>query len=253
MGKKEIIKALENHLGVKARYLGTPSFAYQIQNEVETYTVTREGIILDAEGREIELDSIFSQPERIVADTGISLPRQVVDEAAITIPLDGHTGATLRNLINMIYSKQNLIVKALSLESELMDADLIQKLNEANIETTDDFETLLEVAGNPDSALSFNFAENYFTIKLSLSDPDQINAAVDLFGCINQISLTLKSASYKAKETDNEKYTFRTWLLRLGMIGGQFKTTRKVLLANLEGSSAFRRPSREGEHYETRL
>lgn len=38
------------------------------------------------------------------------------------------------------------------------------------------------------------------------------------------------------------KYTFRTWLLRLGMIGDEFKTARKFLLENLEGGIAWKDP-----------
>ena len=41
-------------------------------------------------------------------------------------------------------------------------------------------------------------------------------------------------------ETDNEKYAMRTWLLRMGFIGPDFKAARKILLKNLSGSSAFR-------------
>jgi hypothetical protein len=40
--------------------------------------------------------------------------------------------------------------------------------------------------------------------------------------------------------SDNARYTFRTWLLRLGMIGDEYKVTRRILLANLEGNIAFR-------------
>jgi hypothetical protein len=41
-------------------------------------------------------------------------------------------------------------------------------------------------------------------------------------------------------ETDNEKYAFRCFLLRLGFIGSEYKTVRKILLRNLTGDSAFR-------------
>lgn len=44
----------------------------------------------------------------------------------------------------------------------------------------------------------------------------------------------------KPDTSDNEKYAFRCFLLRIGMIGTNFKATRKVLLRNLTGSSAFR-------------
>ncbi len=43
--------------------------------------------------------------------------------------------------------------------------------------------------------------------------------------------------------SDNEKYTFRTWLLRLGLIGDEFKTARQHLLKNLEGNIAWKDPA----------
>lgn len=49
--------------------------------------------------------------------------------------------------------------------------------------------------------------------------------------------------NYKPDTSDNEKYTFRCFLLRIGMIGTDFKAVRKVLIRNLTGSSAFRHGS----------
>ena len=50
-----------------------------------------------------------------------------------------------------------------------------------------------------------------------------------------------KSATSDSGTDDsvNEKYAFRCFLLRLGMIGAEFKQSRKALLRNLTGSSAF--------------
>ena len=50
----------------------------------------------------------------------------------------------------------------------------------------------------------------------------------------------------KPKENENEKYAFRCFLLRLGFIGDEYKTDRKVLLANLDGSSAFKAGAKKG-------
>lgn len=52
-----------------------------------------------------------------------------------------------------------------------------------------------------------------------------------------------KRASYTKTHSDNEKYTFRTWLLRLGLIGDEFKTARGHLLKNLEGNIAWKDPA----------
>ena len=55
-----------------------------------------------------------------------------------------------------------------------------------------------------------------------------------------------KRITAKPKENENEKYAFRCFLLRLGFIGDEYKTDRKVLLANLDGSSAFKAGAKKG-------
>lgn len=42
------------------------------------------------------------------------------------------------------------------------------------------------------------------------------------------------------KDVENEKYAFRCFLLRLGFIGDEYKTARRILLQNLSGSSAWK-------------
>ncbi len=56
-----------------------------------------------------------------------------------------------------------------------------------------------------------------------------------------------KRVNNKPDTSDNEKYAFRCFLLRLGMIGSEYKSARKVLLRNLTGSSAFRHGKPKGE------
>ena len=49
-----------------------------------------------------------------------------------------------------------------------------------------------------------------------------------------------KRVTATEKAVDNEKYSFRCFLLRLGFIGAEYKAERKILLKNLTGSSAFK-------------
>lgn len=70
-------------------------------------------------------------------------------------------------------------------------------------------------------------------------DFDKIRAYTELVTKLCEIANRQKRAG-AVKETDNEKYIFRCFLLRLGMIGAEYKTTRKILLRNLTGNSAFR-------------
>jgi hypothetical protein len=58
----------------------------------------------------------------------------------------------------------------------------------------------------------------------------------------NQHRVTATEKAY-----DNEKYTFRCFLLRLGFIGPGYKTERKILLSRLTGSAAFKNGQRNSE------
>lgn len=70
-------------------------------------------------------------------------------------------------------------------------------------------------------------------------DSDEIRAYTELITKLCEMANRQKRVG-TVKGTDNEKYTFRCFLLRLGMIGTEYKTTRKILLRNLTGNSAFR-------------
>lgn len=71
-------------------------------------------------------------------------------------------------------------------------------------------------------------------------DPDKILAYIQLCLAISAQALTSKAASPTRPVTDNPKYAFRCWLLKLGFIGDDYKTAREVLIKLLPGNSAWR-------------
>ena len=81
----------------------------------------------------------------------------------------------------------------------------------------------------------------------STTHAGKIKAYIQLCLAISHQALTQSCASARKTTTTNPKYTFRTWLLRLGLIGNEFETARLHLLANLDGDTAFRhgRPTTE--------
>lgn len=72
------------------------------------------------------------------------------------------------------------------------------------------------------------------------SDPDEANAYSTFVAKLCDITRRQKRVVATPAETDNDKYAFRCFLLRLGFIGDEYKIARKVLLKNLSGNSAFR-------------
>jgi hypothetical protein len=75
----------------------------------------------------------------------------------------------------------------------------------------------------------------------------EVKSYIQLCMAISHQGLTQKSASRSRTHSDNEKYTFRTWLLRLGMIGDEFKSARQHLLKNLDGNIAWKDPAQAQE------
>lgn len=71
----------------------------------------------------------------------------------------------------------------------------------------------------------------------------EIKAYIQLCMAISHAALTARSASATPTATDNPAYTFRCWLLRLGMNGDEFKTARLHLLKHLPGNAAWRHGS----------
>ena len=257
MDRKEIVKRLSEQLGIKAKYLGPPSFGYEIRTEEETYIIDRYGAITNSEGRIITLDEILNPSETteeeneeiavITAKVEGVLP---IDGLEIKLPIGNHTGGTLQNFINMLSSKQHLIMMAFETTKAFMDKDFAKDLSEKEVNTIEDIKIAFHELGvERCPGLTFDFEEGTFTIKLEADNlmPEKISAFQQLIVSINESARKQKRASFKLSQDDNPKYAMRTWLIRLGMNGKEYKNVRKTLLLSLEGSGAFRRVSDEEE------
>ena len=244
MDRKQIVKALEEYAGVKAKYMGVPSFAYMIIINGRTYTIDRAGrITLD--DVEIELEELINGgiEKKEVAVQVLAQENEALD-IEITIPMEGHTGSTLRNMLNMLYSKQLVIKKVFEIEADILQADFIADLNKASIQTIEEFKT--GIAGKQQSGfngIEFDFTNNTITFKFfrHLQEPDRLEAYTHFVSLLGQSARGLKHASPKPTATDNYKFTMRTWLIRLGFVGHEYKKSRMLLLKNLEGNGAYRK------------
>lgn len=62
------------------------------------------------------------------------------------------------------------------------------------------------------------------------------------FHGINNAAMTKKYCSPRVSHSDNMRYSFRVWLLNLGLIGDEYKNCRTHLLKHLSGNIAWRHP-----------
>lgn len=236
MTRKELVNTLAKHLEVVPVYLAAPTFAYQVRD----YVVDRHSNILDWRGQVVELDELLANAKE---ESELETNREESFALEVGLPLEGYEGQSLRNLIHIIYSKQPLIKKAFELATDLVSEEVISALNQQPTTTLEHFQKALEGKSCPGIDFDFNKGAITFRLGQSGDDPEKVEAATQLLGLVSLNARQLQqNAVAKVTATDNEKYTFRTWLLRLGMIGEKYKTARRVLLRNLSGNSAFRKP-----------
>ncbi len=241
MDRKEIVKILSEYFETIPRYLGAPSFAYEIEIKGETYKVGRYGNITTQDGRELILEEIINPNEQ--QEENIEAP--TIENAELSISMEGHSGATLKNIVNILSSKQHLIKKSIGLNALIMDETLAEDLSHKQIGILDEFKVAFEELGKERCAgLVFDFEKNIYTyVGLNY---EKITTFAVLATHINESAIKQKHTSYKPVQDDNPKYAFRTWLIRLGMKGSGYKDVRKVLLENLEGNGAFRKIEERG-------
>lgn len=164
---------------------------------------------------------------------------------AISLPVGEHTGVSLRNLVNMVYSRDPLLSKAsgghFRVEKEL--AEILK--DDASTATVQTFlKALADYTKTHGGMEGLQITEQQISFTGFPVPADQAHADAfrQLAAMMNDMALSQKRIQAKEVNTDNEKYAFRIWLLRLGMNGDAYKSTRKVLMENLGGHAAFRTP-----------
>ena len=224
--RKELVSEIARIDGSKKEYLGVPSCAYRVGD----FHISKDGVVSADEGKLTDiLETLMVagfEPAGQTKEEGKDEPQEAHSEAekneptekpmpsqnkgealTIEIPLAGFDENALANLDNLIKSKGWLIKKALGIE------ELPIKVGEASMK---------------------------FPWFKKMPDSDECQAFTDFIGKLAEHSKKQKRISSKVKKTENEKYAFRCFLLRLGFIGTEYKKQRKILLSRLNGSSAFK-------------
>lgn len=276
--RKELVKRLGELTGTAPHYTRMPRCAY----EIGVYTVERdgsltvgeeaaepgilttlkdEGLIRDAEGI---LEAAAEQPEQAETEPipDSEYESEVREEAAgqeetaaqegmepldlaLSFPMGEHTGVSLRNLVNMVYSRGPLLSKA-SGGNFRVEKGLAERLRDDACTAT--VQTFLKALADYMEAhggmegLQITEQQISFTGFPVPADQPHADAFLQLAAMMNAMALSQKRIQAKEVSTDNEKYAFRIWLLRLGMNGDAYKSTRKVMMENLGGHAAFRTP-----------
>lgn len=184
------------------------------------------------------------EPESEEQSEAEDQPGEVPLDLELAFPVSQHNGVTLRNLVNLLYSRGKLIGKATGGHFHVEEG-LVEKLKDDSctfaimnfINAVSDYEN---EHGAALEGLKITTEKVTFTGFPTAPDHEHLTAFAQLAVLMNQQAISQKRIQAKDVNDENEKYALRTWLLRLGMNGPDFKETRKILMENLSGHAAFR-------------
>lgn len=179
--------------------------------DIAGYRLGKEGVLHIPEGAESEMvEYLIRQLRESGFQDDVEFTEEVPmqqDKLTIAVPRASLTDTALENLQKIIANKQTLFQRAFQTDS-------------AKVEITEK---------------KINFAWFSYT-----EDGNEIAAYTQFISRLCDMAKDVKRVSSKPTETDNDKYAFRCFLLRLDFIGNEYKIARKILLRNLTGNSAFK-------------
>lgn len=88
--------------------------------------------------------------------------------------------------------------------------------------------------GKENGIISFPYFKSTLNKKELLSD-------IQFAQIVSSFVENNRTVSQKKSENQNDKFMMRTWLVRAGMVGEEYKFARKILTQNLEGNSAWQK------------
>lgn len=199
--RKQLAEAISVALHTIPKYLGYPTCNYQIGD-----------CILERDGKLIIPDSVADETatallEHLRSRGYVGEAVETEDRLTISMPRELFTNANIETLQQIVTARAPLLRKAF----------LVDSLEAVVTDTT----------------VSFPWFP--FT-----AEPDEVNAYSAFVSKLCDMARRQKRVVAVVAETDNDKYAFRCFLLRLGFIGDEYKIARKVLLRYLTGNSAFR-------------
>ena len=262
--RKELVKALAAHLGVRSIYNGMPTRSYT----VGPYTIDWDGSI---EGEDISPLRIFlirngyakaedfgAQAETSAANAEEAAGDSEAPESAadfgnsmvIGMPARGMTPLALKNLVFMLYTKQHLLNRAFGEPLLTITEKLITRLQAYTPETLAEFEMILKDAWSLGELEGFSYEDG--DVKMAFpqdeQNPEKWTLYADLLSKIVHCALNTKRTRPVLQKPANERYFMHSWLIRLGCGGPDSKALRRLMIENLDGYCAFPDESRAQKH-----
>lgn len=152
----------------------------------------------------------------------------------------------LKSIVNELKNKDVITndTTKMSVALDLSNTENLEqyKTNLKNIYTSrkNMFQNALNIALNEmEDFINLYDKKVEFPIFKSTINNDELLSCIQLSQIISNYAENTKNISEKINENPNQKFLMRTWLVRAGMIGAEYKFARKMFTQNLKGNSAW--------------
>ena len=280
IGRERTAKAIAAYFGTTAQYRGRHLDDWRVpMPDGRHWTVESDGSVTDPDAEVVSpvcrYEDIGMVQEVVRAIRAAGAKADGSCGIHIHIGLGEHTPQSLRRLVNIVNAKEDLLTMALGITPERrarwcrpIEPGFLAELNRSKPTSMEAFARLWYARSGGTSSDWRRCAERHYdhsryhllnlhatfsterpahTIEFHAFNgtlhAGEIKAYIQLCLAISAQALSTKAASSTRPVTDNPKYTFRCWLLRLGFIGDEFATAREHLLKRLPGDAAWRRAS----------
>lgn len=175
-----------------------------------------------------------------------------IDAMEISEPAPGLTVGSLLNMVHMLYSKQYMFNRMTETGSLFISKNLIDSLKEHMPEDMPSFQQRLADFKARGELDGFSYADGNVTLRYPFhaEQPMRWTTYGLLTDKIIKAAQSATRITAQVQEPENEKYFARSWLLRLGMGGADFKEERRILLGGLNGHAAFPNDAAAQKHKE---
>jgi len=282
--RREAAKALANYFGTEAMHPGGAYDKWTVRDtDGKEWTIARDASIHEERhiGRR-EYETVYNSEYKVEMVTPIltypELPKfqecirqvrhagaKVNNSCGLHVHVDAanHNRQSLKNLIGIMYSKEDILFKALQVDEsrarqwcQKVREPMLQQIRQLSSAETHDLTQLENIwyegrSGkyehyHPSRYHALNLHSVFYrgTVEWrcfnSTLHAGKAAAYVNLCLAMSAKAIAQRSTVMKKTQSDNELFTFRVWLVRLGLNGPEFKNTRNHLLENLSGDRAWR-------------
>ena len=276
--RRQAAEALGGLFGTQFRYLGGTYKAYEVPDrEEKVWKIVYDSSIRPVRPErsrypEDEYKVEMNSPKLEYSEMGklqevvrtLRRAGAVVNSSCgmhVHVDASKHTPQSLKNALSIMYSKEDILFKALKVNESRVERwcqkvrePMLEKIRKLPANTTMDRLKQEWYEGSDGSYQHYNWTR-YYALNLhsvfyrgtvewrcfnSTLHAGRAAAYINLCLAMSAQAIAQRSTVMRKTHSDNELFTFRVWLVRLGLNGPEFKNTRDHLLANLDGDRAWR-------------